>query len=472
MNLTVRRLILSIFCYSFLIASSFTYAKQTEIGIAAVAIEASLVGKGQFVVNDTLDEGDSLKTGEKGNTTILFSDESMLTLGSNAHASVEVFVNAKDGKPGRSIIRVHKGQFRYFPGSILENGGSQFVAVGNKLLGKSATGIRKTSPNLGNSQPNQTAEQQADSKQENGNSNKSNTQLASANTGEGSTGNNGGVSGSIQGPPINTGPGQTQANNTSGNIAANPDAPADGDSGNNDTHTESAVNADSGVTRSDTNSDGGVEVDNSDTDLIEQVDFIDVALGSDGPEATGGNGGGNQDNVDQDRGPDVLSGNNSVGDNGFDLFIENGISGNVAKDSGSFRGNVDVFGSTGGQVGFIGSITSGNDIGLHFGDQTGLKNVTGVSTNTNISKDVLPIAGSVRVLDTDINGKLPSVPTTSFTAPIDTFSVPTTTFEAPTATFTAPTTTFKAPTTTFTAPTTTFKAPTTTFTAPTTTFRK
>ena len=153
MKTILKNLSIFLVSTSLLLAGSTVTAKQIEIGIAAVATDASLVGKGEFVVNDTLDEGDSLKTGDKGNTTILFNDESMLTLGPNALVSVEVYEEAKGGKPGRSIIRVHKGQFRYFPGAILENGGSQFVAVGNKLLGKSATPKRSQRANEQTSKP-------------------------------------------------------------------------------------------------------------------------------------------------------------------------------------------------------------------------------------------------------------------------------------------------------------------------------
>ena len=139
MNSIHRQIVISLISTGFMLISTISSAKQSEIGIAAVATDVRLIGKGEFVVNDTLDEGDSLKTGEKGYTTILFNDESMLTLGPNAEANIEVYEEPKDGKPGRSIIRIIKGQFRYFPGGILESGGSQFVAVGNKLLGKSAS---------------------------------------------------------------------------------------------------------------------------------------------------------------------------------------------------------------------------------------------------------------------------------------------------------------------------------------------
>lgn len=121
-----------------LFSASFNlFAKAEEIGIAAISVETNIVGKGEFAVNDVLHEGDEITTGSKGTTTILFNDESMLTLGPNARAYIETYHEGTDGQAGESIIRVSQGQFRYFPGSILENGGSQLIAVANKFYGKS-----------------------------------------------------------------------------------------------------------------------------------------------------------------------------------------------------------------------------------------------------------------------------------------------------------------------------------------------
>lgn len=117
-------------------ASFNLFAKAEEIGIAAISVETNVVGKGEFTVNDIIYVGDEITTGSKGTTTILFNDESMLTLGPNAHAHIETYQEGSSTQPGSSIIRVSKGQFRYFPGDILENGGSQLIAVADKLYGK------------------------------------------------------------------------------------------------------------------------------------------------------------------------------------------------------------------------------------------------------------------------------------------------------------------------------------------------
>ena len=111
-------------------------AKSEEIGIAAISVETNIVGKGKFEVNDTLYEGDEITTSSKGTTTILFNDESMLTLGPDAHARIETYQEGSAEQAGKSVIRVTKGQFRYFPGDILDSGGAQFIAVADKLYGK------------------------------------------------------------------------------------------------------------------------------------------------------------------------------------------------------------------------------------------------------------------------------------------------------------------------------------------------
>lgn len=129
---------LLIIALALLSVSMNVFAKTADIGVAAIAVESELVGKGEFKPNDNISEGDAVTTGTKrGTTTILFNDESMLTLGPGARATVEIYNEGGNGKPGRSVIRVHQGQFRYFPGDILEKGGAQFIAVGKNILGKS-----------------------------------------------------------------------------------------------------------------------------------------------------------------------------------------------------------------------------------------------------------------------------------------------------------------------------------------------
>ena len=128
-----------------LCVSPLSFAKKNNIGVAAIVKDAHIIGKGAFETGDTLDEGDELKTGVKGNVTILLNDESMLMIGSNTHARFDVY-EENNNKPGRSIIRIIQGSFRYFPGNILASGGSQFIAVGEKLLGKAATPNVKNAP--------------------------------------------------------------------------------------------------------------------------------------------------------------------------------------------------------------------------------------------------------------------------------------------------------------------------------------
>ena len=131
-----KYLLIALLCSKLLLASSFCFAEQTKIGVAAIVNDATVVGRGELEPNAVIYEHDVIKTGNNGSITILFNDESMFTLGPNAHASIDVFENSGRSKTDRSIIQVTQGYFHYYPGAILAQGGSQFIAVGNKLLGK------------------------------------------------------------------------------------------------------------------------------------------------------------------------------------------------------------------------------------------------------------------------------------------------------------------------------------------------
>jgi hypothetical protein len=116
----------------FLTASLMVVAQQvfaeTPVGVAAIAVEAKKAERGAFKTNDSVYVSDQFTTGPKGTITILFNDESLFTLGANGHAKIEVYDEGAKGVPGKSIIRVYKGQFRYFPGAILAKGGTQLVS--------------------------------------------------------------------------------------------------------------------------------------------------------------------------------------------------------------------------------------------------------------------------------------------------------------------------------------------------------
>ncbi|MCK4742713.1 MAG: hypothetical protein KAT25_02710 [Sulfuriflexus sp.] len=108
---------------------------QADIGVGAIVIDSQIEGKGDFETNGGIKVGDTITTGAKGNVTILFDDESMLTLGPNAKAQVVKF--SETPAPGVSEIKIISGGFRYFPGIILENGGKQVL---NNIGGTSTAG--------------------------------------------------------------------------------------------------------------------------------------------------------------------------------------------------------------------------------------------------------------------------------------------------------------------------------------------
>ena len=145
MNSLPKILSVTLLASLLLFVSPISFAKKNNIGVAAIVKDAHIIGKGAFETGDTLEEGDELRTGVKGNVTILLNDESMLMIGSNTRARFDVY-EENNNRPGRSIIRIIQGSFRYFPGNILASGGSQFIAVGEKLLGKAASSNVKKDP--------------------------------------------------------------------------------------------------------------------------------------------------------------------------------------------------------------------------------------------------------------------------------------------------------------------------------------
>jgi len=122
-HLITRRLTTALLV-SVLISLPLLVLAADNIGIAAVATEVQIEGKGTFNINDEVAIGDVIKTGEKGSVTILFNDESMLTLGPNSTARLDSY---NEAPPGEAKVTILSGNFRYFPGTILEQGGNQTV---------------------------------------------------------------------------------------------------------------------------------------------------------------------------------------------------------------------------------------------------------------------------------------------------------------------------------------------------------
>lgn len=116
---------------------------QADIGVGAIVIDTQIEGKGDFETNGGIKVGDTITTGAKGNVTILFDDESMLTLGPNAKAQIVRY--SETPAPGVSEIKVISGGFRYFPGIILENGGQQVL---NNVGGTSTAGNTASGPDV------------------------------------------------------------------------------------------------------------------------------------------------------------------------------------------------------------------------------------------------------------------------------------------------------------------------------------
>lgn len=137
---TAKRFALGLMAGWFVTALSA--AGAASIGVGAIAVDARFDGKGAFAADSPLAVGDTLQTGPAGTATVLFNDESMLTLGPNGHARIVIYDPGTAGRPGKMLVRIHAGRFRFFPGKILEQGGAQWVLAGQQLMGSSRSGWR------------------------------------------------------------------------------------------------------------------------------------------------------------------------------------------------------------------------------------------------------------------------------------------------------------------------------------------
>ena len=349
MDTIAKKIFITLMTSSLLLASSLSSAKQVEIGVGAIAVDANIIGKGKFVVNDTVDEGDGLKTGDEGNTTILFNDESMLTLGPGAHASIEAYEEGKNGKSGRSVIRVHKGQFRYFPGNILESGGAQFIAVGNKLLGK-----KNISP--------------------------SNSPAGGQNPASGNSSDNSNDASNNQAPSDNTHSTGTQEDVVASDIGKSPEQDQDSNNNKGDNPgSDNSSNAKFGEIQTastgtaSTGTDGGtggvVFKEHKDDPLHAQFNNQANVLANSNtpaPEPTTPD----SDNdapkgaalITQLKGGANLTENDKHKDisflkKGIAAFAESGLSGTVKNGQGNFSGSADVFNKAGRKIGALSSAT-------------------------------------------------------------------------------------------------------------------
>jgi hypothetical protein len=106
-----------------LLVTTLVYA-ASEIGVVAIVNDTTVGGK-KLNINDAISTGSVISTSEKGNITILFNDESLLTLGPNSEATIESF--STEPPPGEAKINVSKGSYQFFPGKITEAGGDQVV---------------------------------------------------------------------------------------------------------------------------------------------------------------------------------------------------------------------------------------------------------------------------------------------------------------------------------------------------------
>ena len=244
--------------------------------------------------------------------------------------------------------------------------------------------------------------------------------------------------------------GSSAAGDSSEPLVAAADPEASSDSSSDTSDSSSTTTADSSSTSESTSSSDTSDISTSDTrtgvnNAAREVNIVVAIGGSNGGVGTGGVGGGNQD-CGEDCGnsgggivlpggtpggglgtpgetggigggfgtgsgiggtgpglptnggsnPEIFGGGlaggtrTPIGGN-IDGFIESGISGNVLAGKGSFRGNVDVFGSNGAGVGFLGSVSTDRNIGLDLGNQAAL---AGKGLSENIAGSALLEGGA------------------------------------------------------------------------------
>ncbi|MFO7761788.1 MAG: FecR domain-containing protein, partial [Desulfobia sp.] len=119
----------------FFICASITGAEtapgQPAATVAAVRGQAEAAGKtGQWrslSVKSPVYESDTVKTGEQGRIQLLFSDNTLYALGSNAEMKIAAYHwREKDGK-GTLKSRVNEGAFRVMGGAITRSSPQQFT---------------------------------------------------------------------------------------------------------------------------------------------------------------------------------------------------------------------------------------------------------------------------------------------------------------------------------------------------------
>lgn len=121
---------------------------SVSAGVVAIATETEVEGQGALEINDTVKVGDHITTSSKGSVTLLLNDESILTLGPNTRATIAIYDEGNAEHPGKSMIHVVEGTFRFIPGAILSEGGAQFVGTKAKYVGESRSGWK---PGIGGS---------------------------------------------------------------------------------------------------------------------------------------------------------------------------------------------------------------------------------------------------------------------------------------------------------------------------------
>src|SRR5689334_10356418 len=81
-------------------------ADEVAAGKVAAAVDSMMTGRGPARRNEAVRVGDEAVIGKSGSLTLLFVDESVLTVGAGARVRIEAFEPGTKENPGRAVIRV------------------------------------------------------------------------------------------------------------------------------------------------------------------------------------------------------------------------------------------------------------------------------------------------------------------------------------------------------------------------------
>jgi len=122
--------VMSVYLF-FAVGSSVAVAGEVVGKVVAVrgnvlAVDADGAGR-QLVLRESVFEGDTVKTGANGRLQMLFSDQTIVSLGRNTEMELARYAWSPDQQTGEMTTRVKEGAFRIMGGAITRSSPENFV---------------------------------------------------------------------------------------------------------------------------------------------------------------------------------------------------------------------------------------------------------------------------------------------------------------------------------------------------------